>query len=151
MCAMTMLNELKITTAKPMRMVNQTEHYRAVALRYLEEQKEFATAHIENKPFQATKAIYQTDTLGDRVRSEVRRHVRRGWFCDVHGTVYFAVRYGTKTIDLTNGGNAIEVGKIEALPAIIDMLIQAVKAGELDRQLATAAERTPHRVGGKVA
>lgn len=70
---------------------------------------------------------------------EACRRVRRGWFFDAEGTVYFSVRYGTKALNLTKGGNAVEVGKIEALPGVIGILIEAVNAGELDEQLAAVA------------
>jgi hypothetical protein len=45
-----------------------------------------------------------------------------------------------KALAFDNAGNvSIEVGKLDALPGIIDTLVEAVHAGELDAQLAAAS------------
>jgi hypothetical protein len=54
--------------------------------------------------------------------------------------VFFSIRYGAKALAFDKTGSvSIEVGKLEALPGVIDTLIEAIKAGELDTQLAAAA------------
>ena len=68
-------------------------------------------------------------------------HVRRGWFEDGAGMVHFAIRYGSKPLPLDKAGStSVEVGELNALPGVIDALLAAVRAGELDAQLAAAAQ-----------
>ena len=88
--------------------------------------------------YAATKIVYSKDENGRRVRAEAPRMVCRGW-ADANGVVLFQLRYGSKPLALANGMTAIEVGKLDALPAIIDTLIEATHGGEFDQQLAAAA------------
>ena len=76
---------------------------------------------------------------GQRVRMEVNRRVRRGWFQDEAGTTHFILRVGGKPMPLQPGKAAIGIGTLDKLPAIIDALINAVRAGELDAQIKEAA------------
>jgi len=53
-------------------------------------------------------------------------------------TVYLG---GSKPLPLDKtGSTSVEVGKLDALPGIIDALLAAVQAGELDAQLVAAAQ-----------
>jgi len=111
-------------------------------LRYLQEQRAVAQAETEGRTYTATKTIFRTGENGQRVRGEAPRHVRRGWFRDASNALFFQVRYGGKPLNLGKGMTSIEVGNLDALPALIDALIEATNAGELDETLtAAAAER----------
>ena len=50
------------------------------------------------------------------------------------------------------GDSSVEVGPLEALPRVIDALLAAVKAGELDAQLAAAApeQQGVQAAGGRI-
>lgn len=137
---MSLIKNLKLTAAMPAPALDVKARSRAKVLRYLEEQKALATAQLEGKLFQANKTVYRTNAAGERVRMEAPRHVRRGWFQDATGTLFFQIRYGAKPLEFSKGVNAVEVGKLDALPGIIETLVQAVQAGELDQQLAAAAQ-----------
>ena len=51
------------------------------------------------------------------------------------------IRYGSKPLPLDKAGSAsVEVGGFDPLHGVIDTLVATVKAGELDAQLATAAQ-----------
>jgi hypothetical protein len=65
--------------------------------------------------------------------------IRQWWQELENGTVQFAVRYGTKPLEMRTGLAAVEVAKLADLPAMIKTLIAAVQAGELDTQMAMAA------------
>ena len=68
-------------------------------------------------------------------------HVWRDWFEDTASVVHFMLRYGSKPLPLDKAGNSsVEVGKLDALPGVIDTLLAAVRAGELDTQLGVAAQ-----------
>ncbi len=52
------------------------------------------------------------------------------------------LRYGNRPLAIANGKSTIEIGTLDKLPKIIETIIEAVKAGELDKQLnAAMAER----------
>ena len=68
-------------------------------------------------------------------------HVRRDWFEDAAGVVHFMIRYGARPLPLDKSGStSVEVGGLDALPGVIDTVLAAVRAGELDVQLAAAAQ-----------
>src|SRR3954468_6045997 len=79
------------------------------------------------------------DAEGQRVRVEVIRRVRKGWFQDEAGTVHFIMQVGGKPLELQSGKAAISIGSLDKLPATLDALITAVRAGELDTQIKEAA------------
>ena len=58
------------------------------------------------------------------------------WRLNVHGSYVFFVRSGSKPIEFERDKNAIAVPSLDKLPLIIDILITAVRNGELDEQLA---------------
>jgi hypothetical protein len=58
------------------------------------------------------------------------------WRLNVHGSYVFFVRSGSKPIEFEKDKNAIAVPSLDKLPLIIDILITAVRNGELDKQLA---------------
>ncbi len=108
---------------------------------HLEQQKALLAAQLEGKAFEATRPVYRTNDAGERVRVMQPVHVRRDWFEDAAGAVHFVVRYGSKPLPLDKAGStSVEVGKLEALPGVIDALLAAARAGELDPQLAAAAQ-----------
>jgi len=139
---MSVLKKLKLSNAAPVHVADPKQNARAKLLRHLQEQKAVAQAEIEGQPYTATKVVFRTGENGQRVRGEAPRHVRRGWFRDAAGELFFQPRYGGKPLNLGKGMTSIEVGKLDALPAVIDALIEATNAGELDETLtAAAAER----------
>ncbi len=50
-----------------------------------------------------------------------------------------SVRYGSKTLELAKGKNAIELATGEELIAVLERLKAAVLAGELDAQIEAAS------------
>ena len=58
------------------------------------------------------------------------------WRLDANGSYVFFIRSGSKPIEFEKGKNAIVVPSLDKLPLIIDILITAVRNGELDEQLA---------------
>ena len=54
------------------------------------------------------------------------------------GSYVFFVRSGSKPIEFEKGKNAIAVPSLDKMPLVIDILITAVRNGELDDQLAQA-------------
>ncbi len=97
---MSILKTLKLTAATPAN-TNASEHsFRAKLLSYLNEQKARAEAEIAGTAFTATKMVTRKNDAGEKVRVEAPRHVRKGWFADANGKMFFQMRYGSKRWNL---------------------------------------------------
>jgi hypothetical protein len=138
---MSVLKTLKLSAAAPAAASNDPLfRARGKLLGQLAEQKDMATATLEGRIYQPPKTLgMRKDASGQRVRVEVNRRVRKGWFQDEAGTVHFVMRVGGKPMALQPGKAAIGVGTLDKLPGTIDALISAVRAGELDPQIKEAA------------
>ena len=139
---MSVLKSLKLSKVAPMAVpADAKERARAKVVAHLEQQKALLAAQLEGESFEATRPVYRTNDAGERVRVMQPVHVRRDWFEDGAGTLHFMVRYGAKPLSLDKvGSTSVEVGAIDKLPGVIDALLAAVRAGELDTQLAAAAQ-----------
>ena len=78
---------------------------------------------------------------GMKERKEVMLKVRPWWWSEMDGDVFLIVKYGHKKLELADGKSSVKVGKIDALIPTLELLIEAVKVGELDRQIETVATR----------
>lgn len=145
---MSMLKTLKLVAAKPAP-ADAKGRNREKLVRYLTEQKALVAAHLAGETFNATRIVTRKDEAGNRTRVEAPRHVRRGWFTDANGSLFFTLRYGAKPLELAKGMTAISVDKLEALSAVIDTLTKAVEAGELDAVTAAAAVERQRNFKGK--
>lgn len=137
---MSILKTLKLTAATPTNPGASEFSFRNKPLRYLSEQKALAEAQISGSEFTATRKVTRTNEAGETVRVEVPRQVRKGWFTDASGKMFFQLRYGSRPIELAKGMNAIEVDGLADVPTIIGSIIDAVNAGELDTQLTAARD-----------
>ena len=140
---MSLLKGLKLTQAVPVRAsVDPVQRAREKMIAALVEQKQMAEAKIAGQAFAPKHTVRRKNADGQRVEVETLKRVRQGWFTDASGKVFFGLRYAGQTIEFAKDKNAIEVGELSTLPAVLDTLVEAVRAGELDAQLtAAAAER----------
>lgn len=140
---MSHLKALKLVSAVPVRAaVDPVQRAREKMITALAEQRQMAEAKIAGQAFTPTHVVRRKNAEGVRVEVETAKRVRQGWFTDGNNKVFFSIRYAGKAIEFAKDKNAIEVGELSALPRVIDTLIEAVRAGELDAQLtAAAAER----------
>lgn len=139
---MSHISKLKLST-QAMSQANKLspkDALRARAVNHLTEQRALAEGQLSGTPYLPYRSVYRKDQAGNRIRVQEPRHVRRNWWEDAKGVVFFAIKYGVRALPLDKAGNcSIEVGKLDALPAVINTLIEAIKAGELDTQLAAAS------------
>lgn len=135
------LKSLKLTTAVPVRASNDpTLRARQKVIEGLADQKKLVEAKLAGQHYAPTRIVSRKSTDGQRVQIEAARRVRPGYFIDAGGQIYFSLKYAAKPISFDGKANAIIVGNdLAALPAILDTLTEAVRAGELDAQLAAAA------------
>ena len=76
----------------------------------------------------------------ERRQVEKRQRVRPWWRADANGNVVMSVYYGTKPIEFEKGKAGIAVASKEKLAGLIDTLIGAAKAGELDGLMAASGK-----------
>ena len=107
---------------------------RAKFIKQLEQQRELA----REQGFEPTKRKWVVDADGTRQLVTVPKRVKRWWRMDAQGNCFLVLRYGNRVITLNAGRTAIAVGPKGKLVSVIDTLIKAAKAGELDAVLAAA-------------
>jgi len=105
----------------------------------LEEQRRLA----KDPSYEVVVKRTSKDADGNRVVKEHRRRVRPWWKTDEQGNAVLIIRNGFKVLEFEKGKPGVAVGSLEKLPEVIDVLIGAVRAGELDHMLeATRNERS---------
>jgi hypothetical protein len=136
---MTALKSLTFTTL-PQVTANPTLDRRTRVIARLEEQKLL----LADPNYART---LRTTVTQDGVKNvvEKQQRVSKWWRPVPNGTYAFFIRVGTQPLEFEKGKTAVAVPLLEKLPAVIDALIGAVRAGELDQQLAAASKP----VGGK--
>jgi hypothetical protein len=77
---------------------------------------------------------------GERQTTTKQQAVRPWWKTDSSGQVVMSVKFGAKPVEFEKGKAGIAVGSKDKLPAVIDALIAAVRAGELDEVFSQAAK-----------
>lgn len=149
---MSILKTLKLTAATRNVVLTPEQVLRGKLIGFLNEQKALAEAEIGGTAFSATKRVTRTNEAGEKVRVDAPRHVRKGWFTDAQGKMFFQIRYGSKPLELAKGMNAVEVENLAELPSLIASIIEAINAGELDVQAKAAiADRKVQRKAKQAA
>lgn len=120
-------------TAVPARSHDPASNRRAKLVARLEEQRLL----FQNPAY--VRVVQRWTGKGDERRQvEKQQRVRPWWRVDGAGNVIFSVYYGTKPIEFEKGKAGIAVASKDKLPALIDALIGAAKAGELDGLMAAS-------------
>ncbi|WP_437871680.1 DUF6641 family protein [Methylorubrum extorquens] len=137
-----LLKTLKLGPATPaVNTADPLSRARGRLLEQLAEQRNLARASLEGTVYQPPKRIaLRKNAEGERIRTEVPRRVRKNFYQDQAGAYQFVMRIGlgAKLFELQPGKPAINVGTLDKLPGLIDSLIAAVRAGELDPLLMDA-------------
>ena len=77
-----------------------------------------------------TRSVKNAEGVKEKV--QLKKPLRPNWRTDGKGAIVLTVRYGFKTIEFEKGKAGITVASKEKLIGVIDTLIAAVRAGELD-------------------
>lgn len=120
-------------TAVPARSHDPVANRRAKLAERLEEQRML----LANPSY--VRVVQRWVGKGDERRQvEKQQRVRPWWRADAAGGVVMSVFYGTKPIEFERGKAGIAVASRDKLAALIDALIGAAKAGELDGLMAAS-------------
>jgi hypothetical protein len=138
----TALSTLKFVNAK--RLVSKTDptqFRRQKMIKKLDEQILMASALVEGRLPLITRARRVRDAeTNERQLVESTASVRQWWFMSETGKTAVQLRYGSRVITLAKNRNAVEVSGNSELLAVLQTLKTAVAAGELDQEIAVAAD-----------
>lgn len=102
----------------------------------LGDQIAYAKAANAGEIYAAKRVKFVTDSeTGERKQVEISTRVKPWWSTTANGKLVIALRYGAKPIEIQKGKNAIEVTDMDDLIATLEVIKQAVQAGELDTQI----------------
>jgi len=73
---------------------------------------------------------------GELTPIDRQQRVLPWWRVNADGSYVFFVRLGSKPIEFEKGKNAVAIPSLDKMPLVINILITAVRNGELDEQLA---------------
>ena len=128
-------------TAPPAGQKNSVTARRAKIINRLEQQKLL----VENPMHVRVVQRWVIQNNGIKAPVEVSKRVRPWWRADETGAVYLKVRYGSKAIEFEKGKSAILIKDKTKLASTIEMLIEAIRGGELDDQLAQNVPKVPSK------
>ena len=118
-------------TSVPVRSHDPVAVRRAKLVSRLEEQRLL----LQNPSY--VRTVQRWAGKGDERRQvEKQQRVRPWWRTDSSGNLVMSVFYGAKPIEFEKGKAGIAVASRDKLPALVDALVGAAKAGELDELMA---------------
>ena len=137
-----LLNSLKLTAQAKPSQTSQTEQRRSKLLKRLDEQMKLATAQSQNQHYVGKRLRYYTDeATGLRNQVEADKRIKAWWFEQTNGKLALCVRYGSRVLELSKGKFAVEVASTGDLVKTLEVISAAVKQGELDNAISTAANK----------
>ena len=138
---MSVIAKLKLVASKRERFTSPTVARRQKLADKLDEQLALCTAQKNGTVYAPKRIQTVTNADGERVRVETVKRVKEWFWTTSSGKINLAVRYGSKTLELGKGKNAIEIGTGEELISTLALLKDAVVAGELDDAIANASDK----------
>lgn len=125
------LSDLKIVALRSAATADPVLRRRRKMIAQLERQRSLALDHSYTVPRRSwAKALDGTARL-----ISMPKRVKRWWRVDPTGTYFLVLRYGNRILRLAEYGNTVEVGDWANMVPVLDILIAAVAAGELDQAL----------------
>lgn len=139
---MTVFSKLKLVASKKERNVSPIVARRNKLVSKIDEQLLFATAQRDGQIYAPKRLKNVIDKVtGDRKTIEAAKRIKEWYWTNSAGKIHLSVRYGSKTLELAKGKNAIELNSIDELLSTLTTLKDAVIAGELDDAINQASEK----------
>ena len=137
---MALLEKLKVVANPNTQQKTAEQFRRSKLIMKLQEQLALAEAELGGRAYKRMRWVTAVNDDGNPSRVQRAVRIKQWWYKGTSGSVLLTVRYGAKPIAISNGMTAIEVGKFEQLPDVIQTVIKAVDDGELDSELAAIAK-----------
>lgn len=138
---MSVIAKLKLVASKRERNLSPIIFRRNKLASKIEEQLQLATAQKEGRLYAPKRIKNVTNAEGERVAFETTKRVKEWYWTTPANKINLCVRYGSKTLELSKGKNAIELSTGDELLATLAILKDAVIAGELDDAINTASDK----------
>ncbi len=138
---MTFIAKLKLVTSKRERNLSPIVVRRNKLAAKIEEQLQLANAQKEGRLYAPKRIKTVINDSGERVAVETTKRVKEWFWTTPANKINLSVRYGSKTLELAKGKNAIELSTGDELLATLSMLKDAVIAGELDEAITNASDK----------
>lgn len=136
---MSMLKGLSFAAApRAATQLSMEEVRRNKLIAHLQEQRAIAEAEAAGQQHVVMRRRWQLSPTGEKTRVEVEKRLKRWWSTQADGQLVLVVRWGSRVIEWERGKAAIVVGDRSKLVSVLDKLIAATQAGELDAHIATA-------------
>ena len=136
---MSMLKGLSFAAApRAATQLSMEELRRNKLIAHLQEQRAIAQAEAAGQQHVVLRRRWQLSPTGEKTRVEVEKRLKRWWSTQADGQLVLVVRWGSRVIEWERGKAAIVVGDRSKLVAVLDKLIAATQAGELDAHIAAA-------------
>ena len=148
---MSMLKGLTFTTApRAGNLVTPQEYRRNKLVAHLQEQRDIAIADAEGREHTVMRRRWELTETGEKKRVEVSKRLKRWWMTDADGKVLLTLRWGSQQLALQGDKTAVAVGDKPKLVGVLDKLISAANAGELDAAIDRVNKgRSRHQVNSK--
>lgn len=140
---MNKLAGLKLIAAKKQIHLSPVVQRRNKVVKRIAEQIELAQAKAEGRELHSTRLRRMRDaSTGETKTVQVQKRHKAWWWVTDIGKVCLTLRYGAKVIEIAKGKNAIELESVADLLPTLQLLSEAVQAGELDTQLDAVSSAT---------
>lgn len=136
---MSVIAKLKLVASKLERNLSPIVVRRNKLAAKIEEQLQLATAQKEGRLYAPKRIKNVTNAEGERVAVETTKRVKEWYWTTPANKINLCMRYGSKTLELSKGKNAIELSSGEELLSTLSILKDAVIAGELDDAITNAS------------
>jgi len=138
---MSALAKLKLVASKRERNLSPIIVRRNKLASKIDEQLQFATAQKEGLLYAPKRIKYVTNNTGERIPVDTTKRIKEWFWTTSNNKINLSVRYGSKTLELAKGKNAIELSTGDELLATLSLLKDAVIAGELDEAITNASDK----------
>ena len=131
---------MKLVASKKSRSLSPIQQRRNKLAAKIHEQWELCTARQAGTIYAPRRLRTLTNPqTGERATVETVKRVKEWFWISETGKINLSVRYGSKTLELAKGKNAIELATGDELVSVLERLKAAVLAGELDAQIEAAS------------
>lgn len=138
---MSFIAKLKLISSKRERNLSPIVMRRQKLAQKIEEQLQLAQAQKEGRLYAPKRIKNVTNEAGERVSVETVKRIKEWYWTTPNNKINLSVRYGSKTLELSKGKNAIELNTGDELLATLASLKEAVIAGELDEAINLASDK----------
>jgi len=133
---MSHLTSLKLIAGTRQQGTNPKEARRMKLCSKIDEQIRLAQGQQAGTPYQPIKLrVVQDPITAERKTIEVPKRLKPWWWTADNGKTCITLRYGAKVLEISKGKNAIETAGVTEVITSLQLLKEAVGAGELDAQM----------------